>query len=138
MIKSINHIGIAVKDLEQSLPIFQRLFQVENIHRETVEDQKVKIASFKIGEVRIELTQAISEDSPIAKFIEKKGEGVHHIAFETGDINQELSRIKSDNFNIIDEIPRNGAHDMLISFLHPRSTNSVLTEICQKKINEDI
>ncbi|HAW09252.1 MAG: methylmalonyl-CoA epimerase [Chloroherpetonaceae bacterium] len=133
MIKSINHIGIAVKDLEQSLPIFQRLFQVENIHRETVEDQKVKIASFKIGEVRIELTQAISEDSPIAKFIEKKGEGVHHIAFETDDINQELSRIKSDNFNIIDEIPRNGAHDMLISFLHPRSTNSVLTEICQKK-----
>ncbi|MEN6294517.1 MAG: methylmalonyl-CoA epimerase [Chloroherpetonaceae bacterium] len=133
MIKSINHIGIAVKDLEQSLPIFQRLFQVENIHRETVEDQKVKIASFKIGEVRIEITQAISEDSPIAKFIEKKGEGVHHIAFETDDINQELSRIKSDNFNIIDEIPRNGAHDMLISFLHPRSTNSVLTEICQKK-----
>lgn len=133
MIKSINHIGIAVKDLERSLPIFQRLFQVENIHRETVEDQKVKIASFKIGEVRIELTQAISEDSPIAKFIEKKGEGVHHIAFETDDINQELSRIKSDNFNIIDEIPRNGAHDMLISFLHPRSTNSVLTEICQKK-----
>ncbi|HPD33023.1 MAG TPA: methylmalonyl-CoA epimerase [Bacteroidota bacterium] len=133
MIKSINHIGIAVKNLDESLEIFKKLFQFENIHQETVEDQKVKIASFEVGNVRIELTQATDEDSPIAKFIAKNGEGIQHIAFETDDINQELSRLKSENFRLIDEAPRKGAHNMQIAFVHPKSTNSVLTEICQQK-----
>lgn len=137
MIKAINHIGIAVINIDESTEIFKKLLQFENIHKETVEDQKVKIASFDIGGVRIELTQATDDDSPIAKFIAKNGEGIHHIAFETDDINGELARLKSENFRLIDEQPRIGAHNMIISFLHPTSTNSVLTEICQSK-KEDI
>ncbi|MBP7215251.1 MAG: methylmalonyl-CoA epimerase [Candidatus Kapabacteria bacterium] len=133
MIKSINHIGIAVNNLDESLEIFKKLLQFENIHRETVEDQKVKIASFEVGNVRIELTQATDEDSPIAKFIAKNGQGIQHIAYETDDIVQELDRLKSENFRLIDEAPRKGAHNMQIAFIHPKSTNSVLTEICQLK-----
>jgi len=133
MIKSLNHIGIAVQDLESSLEIFQKLLQIKNVHYEIVEDQKVKIASFEIGSVRIELTQATEETSPIAKFISKNGEGIHHLAFETDNITSELQRLKSENFRLIDETPRDGAHNMLISFLHPKSTNSVLIEICQTK-----
>ncbi|HOV93183.1 MAG TPA: methylmalonyl-CoA epimerase [Candidatus Kapabacteria bacterium] len=133
MIKSINHIGIAVNNLDESLEIFKKLLQFENIHRETVEDQKVKIASFEVGNVRIELTQATDEDSPIAKFIAKNGQGIQHIAYETDDIVQELDRLKSENFRLIDEAPRKGAHNMQIAFIHPKSTNSILTEICQLK-----
>jgi methylmalonyl-CoA epimerase len=131
MIKSINHIGIAVKNLELSLETFKKMLQVNEIHIEEVIDQKVKVASFKVGEVRIELTQATDETSPIAKFIEKKGEGIHHIAFETDDLPNELNRLKGLNFSLINENPVPGAHEMLIAFLHPKSTNSVLTELCQ-------
>lgn len=133
MIKSLNHIGIAVQDLESSLEIFQKLLQIKNVHYEIVEGQKVKIASFEIGSVRIELTQATEETSPIAKFISKNGEGIHHLAFETDNITNELQRLKFESFRLIDETPRDGAHNMLISFLHPKSTNSVLIEICQTK-----
>ncbi len=132
MIKSINHIGIAVKDLDVSLQTFKNLLQVTEIHYETVVKQKVKVASFKIGEVRIELTQATDESSPIAKFIEKKGEGIHHIAFETDNVNDELQRLKNLDFSLINEQAETGAHNMLISFLHPKSTNGVLTELCQQ------
>lgn len=131
MIKSINHIGIAVKDLNVSLELFKKLFQVQNVHTEEVAAQKVKVASFKVGEVLIELTQATDEASPIAKFIEKKGEGIHHIAFETDDVNSELARLKDLNFSLINEVAVSGAHDMQIAFLHPKSTNGVLTELCQ-------
>jgi methylmalonyl-CoA/ethylmalonyl-CoA epimerase len=131
MIKSINHIGIAVKDLEVSLDTFKKLFQVSDVHTETVEAQKVKVASFKVGEVILELTQATDETSPIAKFIEKKGEGIHHIAFQSDNVNEELSRLKELNFALINENAVPGAHDMQIAFLHPKSTNSVLTELCQ-------
>lgn len=131
MIKGINHIGIAVKDLDASIKIFQKLFEFENVHIETVEDQKVKIASFKVGEVMIELTQSTSEDSPIAKFIKKKGEGIHHIAFESDDVNSELARVKKLGIDLVDEKAKPGSHDMLIAFLHPKSTNGVLTEFCQ-------
>ena len=133
MIKSINHIGIAVKDLEVSLDTFKKLFQIENVHTETVIEQKVKVASFKVGEVLLELTQATDESSPIAKFIEKKGEGIHHIAFESDDVNSELNRLKELNFTMINEFAVAGAHEMQIAFLHPKSTNSVLTELCQPK-----
>jgi methylmalonyl-CoA epimerase len=132
MIKSINHIGIAVKDLDVSLQTFKNLLQVTEIHYETVVKQKVKVASFKVGEVRIELTQATDESSPIAKFIEKKGEGIHHIAFETDDVNDELHRLKNLDFSLINEQAETGAHNMLISFLHPKSTNGVLIELCQQ------
>lgn len=132
MIKSINHIGIAVKDLNLSLETFKKLLQVDDIHTEDVSEQKVKVASFKVGEVRIELTQATDESSPIAKFIEKKGEGIHHIAFETDNLLDELNRLKELNFSLINEKPVPGAHEMLIAFLHPKSTNSVLTELCQQ------
>lgn len=131
MIKSINHIGIAVKDLEVSLETFSKLFQMSDVHTETVDAQKVKVASFKVGGVILELTQATDETSPIAKFIEKKGEGIHHIAFESDDVNEELGRLKNLNFALINESAVPGAHDMQIAFLHPKSTNSVLTELCQ-------
>lgn len=131
MIRSINHIGIAVKDLNLSLELFKKLFQIQDVHIEEVLEQKVKVASFKIGEVLIELTQATDDTSPIAKFIEKKGEGIHHIAFETDDINSELNRLKGLNFSLINETAVDGAHEMKIAFLHPKSTNGVLTELCQ-------
>jgi methylmalonyl-CoA epimerase len=133
MIKSINHIGIAVKDLEQSLELYSKIFQPQYIHRESVEEQKVNIASFKVGDVLLELTEAIDETSPIHKFIEKKGEGIHHIAFESSDVQEDLNRLKSEGINLINEEPRLGAHDMLIAFLHPKSTGSVLMELCQEK-----
>ena len=133
MIKSINHIGIAVKDLEVSLETFKKLLQVSDIHIEEVVAQKVRIASFKVGDVLLELTQATEDTSPIAKFIEKKGEGIHHIAFETDDVNNELERLKDLNFSLINEEAVLGAHEMQIAFLHPKSTNSVLTELCQHK-----
>lgn len=133
MIKSINHIGIAVRDLDKSIDIFKTIFEFENVHKEIVEKQKVSVASFRIGDILIELTSPIDDTSPIAKFIEKKGEGIHHIAFETDDIHSELNRLKSNDINLINDTAQEGAHNMLISFLHPKSTNGVLMEICQKK-----
>lgn len=133
MIRSINHIGIAVKDLEESIELYRKIFQVEDIHRETVEDQKVEVASFLIGDVRLELTQATAEDSPIAKFISKRGEGIHHIAFESDSVNDDLERISAEGVKLIDEKAKLGAHNMLIAFLHPKSTGGVLTELCQSK-----
>lgn len=133
MLKSINHIGIAVKDLEKSVELFKKIFQFDEVHRETVESQKVSVASFKVGDVRLELTSPTSDDSPIARFIEKKGEGIHHIAFEAEDANSELKRLGEAGISLINETAQPGAHEMLIGFLHPKSTNSVLMEICQPK-----
>ncbi len=133
MIKSINHIGIAVKNLDESIELYKTLFQLSDIHKESVVNQKVNIASFKIGEVIIELTEAMDESSPIHKFIEKRGEGIHHIAFESDAIENDLSRLKDSNINLINETPKDGAHNMLIAFLHPKSTGGVLMELCQEK-----
>jgi methylmalonyl-CoA epimerase len=133
MLKGVNHIGIAVRDLEKSVALFSKIFDIENMHRETVLDQKVTVASFKVGDVLLELTAPTDESSPIAKFIEKKGEGIHHIAFESDDVNTELSRLNDFGIGLIDKQARSGAYDMLIAFLHPKSTNSVLIEICQNK-----
>lgn len=133
MIKSINHIGIAVSDLDKSIEIFKKLLQTEDVHKEIVEDQKVAVASFNVGGVLIELTQPTSPESPIAKHIEKKGEGIHHIAFEADNVQEELDRLTAEGISLVDKAPRAGAHDMMIAFLHPKSTNSVLTEICQPK-----
>lgn len=131
MIKELNHIGIAVRDLDASVELYKKIFQVENIHREVVEDQKVSIASFKVGNVIIELTAPTSPDSPIAKFLEKRGEGIHHMAFESSDVAGDLNRLREENIQLINEKPQPGAHDMQIAFLHPKSTGGVLLELCQ-------
>ena len=133
MLKSINHIGIAVLDLEKSIELFSKIFNIDSMHRETVAEQKVTVASFKVGDVLIDLTAPTDETSPIAKFIGKKGEGIHHIAFESDNVNGDLDRLKDEGINLINESAVPGAHDMLIAFLHPKSTNGVLMEICQKK-----
>ncbi|HYF04480.1 MAG TPA: methylmalonyl-CoA epimerase [Patescibacteria group bacterium] len=134
MIKSLNHIGIAVRDLEASVELFKKIFQTQNIHREVVEEQKVSIASFKVGDVILELTAPTSPESPIAKFIEKRGEGIHHLAFKSDNVATDLERLKGENIQLINEKPQPGAHDMLIAFMHPKSTGGVLMELCQDKI----
>lgn len=133
MIKKIDHIGIAVKNLEKSKDLYQKLFQIDDFQMDYVESQLVNVASFHIGEVKIELLEPSSSESTIAKYLEKKGEGIHHIAFESSDIESELNRIQNAGFQAIHESPIEGAHEMLVAFLHPKSTNSVLTEICQRK-----
>ena len=131
MISAISHIGIAVRDIEAGMELFGRIFNVDSFHRETVEDQKVTVASFSVGGVILELTAPTDEESPIAKFIEKRGEGIHHIAFASNDVNADLSRMKEAGIRLIDEEAKPGAHDMLIAFLHPKSTGGVLMELCQ-------
>jgi len=132
MAKRISHLGIAVKDLASSEALFAKLLGDDNVHHEVVEDQGVSIASFKIGDSIIELTASTRADSSIAKFIEKRGEGIHHLALEVDDVAGELARLKSEGIQLIDDSPKLGAHDMLIAFLHPKSTNGVLVELCQK------
>ncbi len=129
----ISHLGIAVKELGASESLFRKLLGDSNVHREEVEDQGVSIASFKVGESIIELTAPSRPDSPIAGFLEKRGEGIHHVAFEVDDVESELRRLESEGIRLIDKHPRDGAHDMKIAFLHPKSTNGVLIELCQKK-----
>jgi methylmalonyl-CoA epimerase len=131
MLNGINHIGIAVKDLEASKERYAQLFRIEHFHEETVEMQKVRIASFSLNGVLIELTAAISEDSPIAQFIAKRGEGIHHIAFTSDAIKDDLAHAKEHGIRLINEHPLPGAHDMNIAFLHPSSTGGVLMEFCQ-------
>ena len=133
MLKGLNHIGIAVRDLDKSTELFAKIFDIDNMHRETVEEQKVAVASFKVGNVIIELTAPTDETSPIAKFIEKKGEGIHHIAFESDNVKLDLARLSEEGINLINDEPKAGAHDMLVAFLHPKSTNNVLIELCQNK-----
>lgn len=132
----ISHIGIAVKNLSEAETLFRKLLNTDDVHHESVSDQGVRIASFKVGETIIELTEATSDDSPIAKFIAKRGEGIHHIALETDDVAAELARLKSEGIQLIDESPKPGAHEMQIAFLHPKSTNGVLVELCQTKTNK--
>lgn len=131
MIKKINHIGIAVKSLEQQIPFYKDVLGLEFLGTEIVNEQKVKVAMFKVGEVKIELLEPISADSPISKAIEKKGEGIHHIAYETNDIVSEIENLTVKNMVMIDKVPRNGAHGTKIAFVHPKSTGKVLTEITE-------
>jgi methylmalonyl-CoA/ethylmalonyl-CoA epimerase len=131
MLSGINHVGIAVRDLEQSITLFRTLLGVEPTHRETVSIQRVEVASFQLGTTLLELTAPIGEDSPIAKFIEKRGEGIHHVAFTTDNAHQELMRLSADGFQLIDREARPGAHSAMVAFLHPKSTGGVLVELCQ-------
>ena len=132
MIGKIDHIGIAVKNLEEAVKIWENLrLKVEEI--EEVPDQKVRTAVFHVGESRIELLEATSEDSPIAKFIEKRGEGIHHIALGVDNIEEHLDKLKEKGFRLIDEKPRIGAGGAKIAFVHPKSVNGVLLELCERK-----
>ncbi len=133
MIKKIEHIGIAVKNLENSNQLFQKLFGKEHYKVEAVESEGVSTSFFMLGETKIELLQATTPDSAIAKFIEKKGEGIHHIAYEVDDINTEMTRLKNEGFDILNKEPKQGADNKLICFLHPKSTNGVLVELCQER-----
>lgn len=133
MFNKMSHIGIAVKDLEASVELFSSLFGKQPDHVEEVPDQKVKAAMFTIGSSSIELAQATDSSSPVTRFLEKRGEGMHHVSFVVDDIDRELARLKGAGFRFIDERPRVGADGYLVAFLHPQSTNGVLIEISQKK-----
>ncbi len=133
MIQAVDHIGIAVRDLEASIKFYQTMFQIESMHREQVEQFGVDIASFSLNGVRIELTAPLHADTPIGKFLEKRGEGIHHIAFRTNTIGDDLQRLSDNNVRLINTEPQAGAHDMLVAFLHPSSTGGVLMELCAEK-----
>ncbi|EDP96739.1 methylmalonyl-CoA epimerase [Kordia algicida OT-1] len=130
----IEHIGIAVKDIEASNQLFAKLFNKEHYKMEEVESEGVKTSFFQLGESKIELLEATRDDSPIAKFIAKKGEGVHHIAFDVTDIHAEVARLKDEGFIVLNETPKKGADNKLVVFLHPKSTNGTLIELCQEII----
>ena len=127
----IEHIGIAVKNLEFSNDLFTKLLGSAPYKQEGVESEGVMTSFFQTGQTKIELLEATNPDSPIAKFIEKKGEGIHHIAFEVTDILAEMERLKSEGFILLNEVPKKGADNKLVCFLHPKGTNSVLVELCQ-------
>ena len=129
--QKIEHIGIAVKDLKISNPLFEKLLGTPCYKEEEVKSEGVKTSFFKTGPNKIELLEATNEDSPIAKFIAKKGEGVHHIAFAVDDIVAEIARLKEEGFIVLNEKPKKGADNKLVAFLHPKSTNGVLIELCQ-------
>ena len=130
----IEHLGIAVKSLESSDDLFTKLLVKENYKRESVEREGVTTSFYQVGESKIELLEATNPESPIAKFINKKGEGIHHIAFGVENIYDEIERLKNEGFVFISEQPKDGADNKLVVFLHPKSTNGVLVELCQEKI----
>ena len=131
MITKIDHLGIAVTSIDEALPYYENVLGLVCEGREEVESQKVRTAFFAAGEVHIELLEPTSPDSPIAKFLEKNGPGIHHIAFATDDITGQLARAKDGGTRLIHEVPFAGAADKLVAFLHPKSTFGVLTEFCQ-------
>jgi methylmalonyl-CoA/ethylmalonyl-CoA epimerase len=132
MFKKIEHIGIAVKNANASVALFNSLFQSNPYKTEIVESEQVNTIFYQIGPNKIELLEATSAESTIAKFIDKKGEGIHHIAYEVEDIAVEMERLKKEGFQFIHEQPKKGADNKLIAFLHPKSTNGVLIELCQE------
>jgi methylmalonyl-CoA/ethylmalonyl-CoA epimerase len=133
MMRKIEHIGIAVADLEKSNELFTKLLGKEHYKTESVEGEGVETSFFQVGDTKVELLQANRQDSPIAKYLEKKSEGVHHIAFDVEDIQAEVKRLKEAGFEILNETPKQGADNKIVVFLHPRSTNGVLVELCQSQ-----
>lgn len=133
MFRKIEHIGIAVKDMNNSNELFEKLLGTSSYKIEKVLSEGVNTSFFKVGDSKIELLSAEHEDSPIAKFIEKKGEGIHHIAFDVEDIHAEMKRLKDLGFQLLNEEPKDGADNKLICFVHPKSANGVLVELCQEK-----
>ncbi len=129
----IEHIGIAVKSLEDSIPYYENVLGLKCYSIEEVHDQKVKTAFFKVGQTKIELLEPTADDSPIAKFIAKKGQGIHHLAFAVNNIEEQLKTVEEKGVQLIDKTPRKGAEGLDIGFLHPKSTLGVLTEFCEDK-----
>ena len=127
----IDHIGIAVANLEAAVDTYESLLDRECYKRETVQDQKLETAFFKTGESKVELLGATSPDSVIAKYVEKKGEGMHHVAFEVEDINAELDRLRTEGFTVLTDEPKQGADNKLVAFVHPKDNHGVLVELCQ-------
>jgi len=132
MVNKIEHIGIAVKNMEESNVLFEKLLGVPSYKSEEVESEGVLTSFFQTGTNKIELLMATNPESPIAKFLEKKGEGIHHIAFDVEDIFAEIERLKNEGFVLINEVPKKGADNKLVVFLHPKNTNGVLVELCQE------
>ena len=132
MVNKIEHIGIAVKNMNDANVLFEKLLGVPSYKEEEVESEGVLTSFFQTGANKIELLMATNPESPIAKFLEKKGEGIHHIAFDVEDIYSEIERLKSEGFVLINEVPKKGADNKLVVFLHPKNTNGVLVELCQE------
>ncbi|MDQ6637185.1 MAG: methylmalonyl-CoA epimerase, partial [Candidatus Dormibacteraeota bacterium] len=132
MIKSISHLGLAVRDLDEAIQLYEQVFGVKVTHRWVAEQDRMEAAAFKIGEVEIELMQPLGEDSPVARFIDKHGEGMHHIAYKVADVDKALREARANGLETIDQGPRRGGDGKTkIGFLHPRSTHGVLTELAQ-------
>lgn len=135
--KRLEHIGIAVKNLEESNSLFNQLLGIEHYKIERVESEFVNTSFFQIGESKVELLEATDPKSAIAKFIEKRGEGIHHVAFEVEDIHLEMERLRAQGFRLLNEKPKRGADNKLVCFVHPKSANGVLVELCQSIENTD-
>jgi len=131
--KKVEHIGIAVNDLGNAIALFEKLFNQNHYKIQEVKSEGVSTSFFQLGETKIELLQATDPDSTISKFIDKRGEGIHHIAFEVEDIDSEMKRLKSEGFELIHTKAKDGADNKKVCFLHPKSTNGVLIELCQEK-----
>ena len=132
MVNKIEHIGIAVKNIDDANILFEKLLGVSSYKSEAVESEGVVTSFFQTGANKIELLMATNPESPIAKFLEKKGEGIHHIAFDVDDINSEIERLKNEGFVLINDVPKKGADNKWVVFLHPKNTNGVLVELCQE------
>lgn len=132
MVNKIEHIGIAVKNMNDANVLFEKLLGISSYKQEEVESEGVLTSFFQTGTNKIELLMATNPESPIAKFLEKKGEGIHHIAFDVEDIHGEIARLKNEGFVLINEVPKKGADNKLVVFLHPKNTNGVLVELCQE------
>ena len=135
MIKRIEHLGIAVKDIQSTIGVFETLLGTDCYKQELVESEGVRTAFLQVGESKIELLEATNPDSAIAKFLDKSREGFHHVAFEVDDIQFEIDRLRNEGFTLIHESPKDGADNKRIAFLHPKSTNGLLVELCQEKIS---
>jgi len=131
--QKIEHIGIAVKSLADSIPVFEKLLNSQCYKTEIVESEKVKTAFFKIGDSKIELLESTDDGGTISKFIEKKGEGIHHLAFDVNDIRAEMKRLSSEGFQLLNAEPKPGADNKMVCFLHPKNTSGVLIELCQER-----
>ena len=129
--KAVNHLGIAVRSIDEVRPFYEQVLRAKFEGIEEVAEQKVRVAFFRIGDVKLELLEPTTPESTIAKFIEKKGEGLHHVAYEVTDIQARLNELKAEGVKLIDETPRMGAHHMKVAFLHPKSSAGILTELCE-------